>query len=213
MKDKYNFFDIMQNYKPADDLYTDNATKEDIERLKFLVYQKKGKSYGKLIVMKRLAIAAVAALALFGSAAGVNAATHGAIIREIAKVFQIKTLKEDGTVTKQKITLDKNKNGNYIIEMPTEDDISISIDENGNEKVSIKDKEDDDNQKVSIRYNRKNANTNKGNSNTFKIKQPAKNGSVDEQEITVKKNVNGNYALEIINESAKDSKDTKKENK
>lgn len=212
MKDKYNFFDIMQNYKPADDLYTDNATKEDIERLKFLVYQKKGKSYGKLIVMKRLAIAAVVALALFGSAAGVNAATHGAIIRGIAKVFQIKTLKEDGTVTKQKITLDKNKNGNYIIEMPTEDDIFISIDENGNEKVSIKDKEDDDNQKVSIRYNRKNANTNKGNSNTFKIKQPAKNGSVDEQEITVKKNINGNYALEIINESAKDSKDTKKEN-
>ena len=50
MKDKNNLFDIMQNYKPTDDIFTNNATKEDIERVKFLVYQKKGKNYMKYIV-------------------------------------------------------------------------------------------------------------------------------------------------------------------
>lgn len=121
MKDKNNLFDIMQNYKPTDDIFTNNATKEDIERVKFLVYQKKGKNYMKLKIIRRTAVAAAAALALLGSVAGVNAATHGAVVDGISKIFNIK--------------IEKDANDEYSIDVPS--DLSISIDENDNGKVTI----------------------------------------------------------------------------
>ena len=49
------FFEIMQQYEPEEEILTNTAKKEDIERVKFLVFKKKGRHNMKFNIVRKIA--------------------------------------------------------------------------------------------------------------------------------------------------------------
>ena len=131
------FFEIMQQYEPEDEILTNTAKKEDIERVKFLVFKKKGRHNMKFNIVRKIAIAAVVVGVISGGTVGVNAATDGAIAQKVAELFHvtITTTDSEGNVQKKDAQLKADENGNYTVTVPVEDGESTSI--SGDVKNSV----------------------------------------------------------------------------
>ena len=127
MKDKFDLFEIMQNYEPDEYLIKDKTNKQDVERIKFLSFKKKGKDYMKF-KLSRIAVAVAAVMIVFGSTVGVNAATDGAVVKSVSKVLHFKVVDENGNAQEKDIEATENSDGSYEFEVPFENSDTVIID-------------------------------------------------------------------------------------
>lgn len=128
MGNKIDFFEIFENYEPDEKILSDKTSKEDKERIKFLVFKKKGES--KMMIKKYSVAAAFAVMVILSGTIGVDAASNGAVrkavktggealISNVSSVLHIKTTDKNGTVNEKDVNVDVDENGNMTYTVPS----------------------------------------------------------------------------------------------
>lgn len=128
MENKFDFFEIFENYEPDEKLLTDKASKNDKERIKFLVLKKKGEN--KMKIKKYSVAAAIAVMLLLTGTMGVDAASGGsvrkavseskdAIVEKVSEVLHIKTTDKNGNVKEKDVNVEKDENGDITYTVPS----------------------------------------------------------------------------------------------
>lgn len=121
MTDKFDFFEIMNNYEPDEKILEDKASKHAKDRVKFLAFQKKGENYMK-IKRKPIIAAALTAIILLSGTAGVNAATDGAVkdavIDGVSNILHITIVNKEGKVREDDVKLTEHNDGSIEIKVP-----------------------------------------------------------------------------------------------
>lgn len=131
MANKFDFFEIFENYEPDEKILTDKASKNDKDRIIFLVLKKKGENEMKL--KKYSAAAAIAVMVLLAGTMGVDAASGGtvrkavsesgeAIVEKVTEVLHIKTTDNNGNVKEEDVNVEEDENGNITYTIPALDE-------------------------------------------------------------------------------------------